>query len=62
MDENNLIYEGVSKLYEAAECFKNEDREFATYLLLKCKEYLEKIVVDEDVIKEIDEYAKQIKL
>ena len=62
MDKNQLIYQGVLHLYNASACFEDIDRELAKYLLFKCKEHLENIVIDNETIKEIDEYVKKIKL
>jgi len=60
MDKNYSIHQGVLNLYNAAMHFEKIDKKFAVYLLAKSKEYLEKIVVDEKIISEINEYAKKI--
>ena len=62
VDKNQLIYQGVLHLYNAAMCFEDIDNELSKYLLFKCKTHLEDIVIDSKAIKEIDEYVKEIKL
>lgn len=61
MDKNFDIYCACLLMFSASEYLYKHEEEFSNFLLEKTKELMGKIEVNEKVISEVEQYAKQIK-
>lgn len=60
LNENQKLYIAAMGLVNLASHIKTFDAEYAQELLNKAEEYKNKIIIDENFEKEIDEYVKEI--
>jgi len=60
MDRNKDIYCACLLMFSASEFLYKHDEEFSNLLLEKTREYVNTIEVDEKLINEVKEYARQI--
>lgn len=61
MNINALLYRASYSLVECARLVSKIDEEYAQKLLDKAQEYRNKIIIDEELEKEVDEFEKQIR-
>jgi mannose/cellobiose epimerase-like protein (N-acyl-D-glucosamine 2-epimerase family) len=59
--KNKLLYNASMALVQCSSFVKPLDPDYAKELLDKAQEFMDQIVIDEDVDKEVDEFEKQIK-
>lgn len=60
MDRNKDIYCACLLMFSASEFLYKHDEEFSNMLLEKTREYVNTIEIDENLINEVKEYARQI--
>ena len=60
MDRNKDIYCACLLMYSASELLYKHDEEFSNMLLDKTRDYINTIQIDEKLINEVKEYARQI--
>lgn len=60
MSRNSDLYNAAVHLINAARFLREEDSEFCQVLLDKSEEYKNKIEIDEDLEKEVNEYERRI--
>jgi hypothetical protein len=61
MDKNFDIYCACLLMFSASEHLYKHEQEFSNFLLEKTRELMGKIEINEKIISEVEEYAKQIK-
>jgi len=61
MNRNHNLYNASYALVQAASFVKHIDPEYATTLLDKAQEYKDKIVVDEEIEKEVKGFEEEIR-
>jgi hypothetical protein len=60
MKRNNLLYNAAVACIAASKIVRPIDQEFAIILLDKAEEYKNKVVIDEEIEKEVLEFEKEI--
>lgn len=61
MNKNKLLYNAAMALTECAKFVKPVDKDFVNLMLDKAKEFANKIVIDEKLEHEVDEFEKRIR-
>ncbi len=61
MNKNKQLYNASMVLVQAATFVKSVEPKYAQELLSKAQEYSDRIVIDEDVEKEVNEFEQKIK-
>lgn len=61
MNRNQLLYNAAMALVECAKYINPVDRDFTQIMLDKAQEFSEKITVDSELEKEVDDIEREIK-
>lgn len=61
MNRNQLLYNASMALVQCAKYISPVDENFVQLMLDKAQEYKDKIIVDENVEKEINEFEQEIR-
>lgn len=61
MTENELLYNAAMALVECTKFVRPVDGDFVQTMLDKAQEYSDRIVIDDELEKEVDELEKEIR-